>query len=150
MPCPKPALALAAALLAVPWLAGCGAPSGPSGEIVGSTGILFEERPVGSVQGADVVWDVRLDNPGNATSAPAQVHMAIKSSRTGLTTERSADVAPIPGQGSAKLEVRTPYDGAGDYSGVAEVRVGASVVARALVFFEQCNAAGTPLFDRAC
>lgn len=132
-------LALALAALAAPWLAGCGAP-GSSPQEVGSTAIRFESRPLGSVQGLDVVWDARLANAGNTTSVPAQLHLSIKSSRTGLTTDRTADVAPIPPHGTARLSVRTPYDGTGDYSGTAEVRVGRAVVARALVFFEKCDA----------
>lgn len=131
-------LAPALALLACALLAGCGAPEQPQGEVLGATGITFQARPVGSVHNLDVVWDVRLANQDNATSAAAQVHFSIKSSRTGMTNDASAPVNPIPGHGTAQLTVRTPYDGTGDYSGVAEVQVGPQVVARAFVFFEQC------------
>jgi hypothetical protein len=133
-------LALLATLL-LPLLAGCGAPASPPTELVGATGLAFLDRPLGMVQGLDIVWDARVLNEDNQTSAAAHLHMAVKSSRTGLTTEKTVDVAPLAPHATAAFQVHTPYDGTGDYSGVAEVLVGQSVVARAFVFFEQCRLA---------
>jgi hypothetical protein len=122
-----------------PALAGCSGPKEPQGEIVGSTGIAFAYRPLAAQKGTELIWTTRVANQENTTSAPATLHLAIKSSRTALVTESSAPIAALPPRGSAEVQARTPYDGIGDYSGTAEIRVGARVVARAVVFFEQCQ-----------
>jgi hypothetical protein len=136
---PLPPLLLSLAVLLAPLLAGCAAPA-PQPEVVGSSGIVFAYRPVGSVQGVDVVWDVRLANDTNATSAPARLHLSIKSSRPpGLAHEADASIAPLPPRGTLQMQVRTPYEGTGDYTGTAQVFVGARSVAIVYVFFEQCQ-----------
>ncbi|MEA3204388.1 MAG: hypothetical protein QOI63_2070 [Thermoplasmata archaeon] len=130
-------LALALTLL-VPMLAGCGAPAQPPTEIAGGTGLAFLDRPAGTVHGVQIVWDARVLNEDNQTSAPARLHLAVTSSRTGIHTDKSVDVARLPPHGTAAVQASTPYDGAGDYSGVAEILVGQTVVARAFIFYEQC------------
>ncbi|HUR60804.1 MAG TPA: hypothetical protein VM286_00365 [Candidatus Thermoplasmatota archaeon] len=132
---------LASAMLVAVLLSGCG--EGPADEVTGTSSLQFLERPLGAVRGAEVEWSIRLRNADNATSAPARVHLAITPKALGMApraaTEASLDVAPIPPHGTFEGVVRTPYQGPGDYSGTAEVRVGARVVARAFVFFEQCQ-----------
>jgi hypothetical protein len=129
---------LAVPLLLAAVLAGCGSPKVPPQEILGSTGLVFPARPGARLQDLDLVWDALVRNGDNTTSAAAQLHLAIKSSRTGLTTERTAAIERLAPHTDARLQVRTPYDGVGDYSGVAEILVGDLVVQRAFVFYEQC------------
>jgi len=118
-------------------LCGCAAPAQPQGEVQGATGIAFAARPTGQVAGTHVVWDVHLVNQDAATSAAARVQLTVTFAQAS-TSKASADVAHMPAHGTADLQVATPYQGPGDYSGEAEVLVGTRVVARAYLFFEQC------------
>jgi hypothetical protein len=124
-----------AAILLTALLAGC---QGPAAPVTGSTETIFTEHPVATIVGTELRWDAHLLNAANATSAPFRLQVAIKSSRTGATSERGVDVRPIPARADSIVSVRTPYDGPGDYSGVAELLAGERVVARMTVFFEHC------------
>jgi hypothetical protein len=119
-------------------LAGCGIPV-PKTEHLGSTGLVFAERPLGTRHGLEVQWDVAIRNVDNTTSAAAQLHTQVKSSRTSVTTTGDQAVDPIAPHAAIHFTVKAPFGGSGDYAGMAEIVVGQTVLARVLLYYEECQ-----------
>lgn len=129
------------ALVAACLLCGCGKPAPPQGEIHGSTGLVFTERPSASHTSmeTEVVWTFSIRNEDSTMSAPARLHISVSySGSSGPAKEDSLDLAPMERSSSKVVTMRTPYQGLGDYTGFAEILVGEQAVARVFLFFEQC------------
>lgn len=132
--------ALAAVLL--PLLAGCSQPGG-DGPSLGSTDLQFAQPASGRRDGGEVEWLFWIRNNGTSPSVSADLAVEVSFSGSRAPAQRqSLDLAPIAGGAIQHVRVRTPYQGFGDYFGVAAIVAESRPVSRVGLFFEECAGLG--------
>lgn len=132
--------AIAAALI----LAGCSEPQQPlpTGTLI--TGTLIFKAPSDGQRDQDLVtWSFLIQNTAKQASTPAtlRIHVTyeVGSHPSGATVDRELAIQAFAAGDGKPFTLTTPYRGAGDYVGTAEIDMGGQIVARDQLFFETCG-----------
>lgn len=104
-----------------------------------SGSLVFALTSSGERDGGDVLWTFLIQNTANTTSTAANLHISVKwSGSRDAPVQRDLQLPPLAAGDAKPFRLTTPYAGAGDYSGMAEIASGGQVVARDPLFFETC------------
>lgn len=139
LPGPRPLAAVAVLLLAA-FLAGCAQPAAQPAPEPPSRHLVFTAMPEGQRQGGNVVWTLGVRNAGNTTSVAARLDSQVQwSNAQGVPHQSSLPLGTLAPGETRSVQVSMPYQGIGDYFGLAQLDAGAQPVAQVRLWYEECG-----------